>query len=113
LLALPTRECEGLSWALAGVFWLVGFPYRLSFFPAELARFCTDLEKAVISTVEQGHMTKDLAICVHGTTKVGGPAQHAACADHPVHAERAERLLHILSIARARGPGPSCVHGTP
>jgi len=38
---------------------------------AELARFCGDLEKAVIKTVEQGAMTKDLAICVHGTTKVG------------------------------------------
>ncbi|GAB4817973.1 hypothetical protein N2152v2_005019 [Parachlorella kessleri] len=36
----------------------------------ELARFCGDLEKAVIKTVEQGAMTKDLAICVHGTTKV-------------------------------------------
>lgn len=29
-----------------------------------------DLEAAVISTIEAGHMTKDLAICVHGTTKV-------------------------------------------
>jgi hypothetical protein len=26
----------------------------------------------VIETIEQGKMTKDLAICVHGTTKVGG-----------------------------------------
>jgi isocitrate dehydrogenase len=24
------------------------------------------MEKAVIDTVEAGHMTKDLAICVHG-----------------------------------------------
>lgn len=29
-----------------------------------------DLERAVIETIEEGHYTKDLAICVHGTTKV-------------------------------------------
>lgn len=28
--------------------------------------FTNNLEKAVIETVEAGHMTKDLAICVHG-----------------------------------------------
>lgn len=33
----------------------------------ELAKFCQDLEAAVIKTVEKGHMTKDLAICVHGS----------------------------------------------
>lgn len=38
---------------------------------AELLAFCTDMEAAVIRTVEEGNMTKDLAICVHGTTKVG------------------------------------------
>lgn len=37
---------------------------------AALADFCTDLEAAVIETIESGSMTKDLAICVHGTTKV-------------------------------------------
>ncbi|EFN59017.1 hypothetical protein CHLNCDRAFT_55969 [Chlorella variabilis] len=36
----------------------------------ELLKFCGDMEAAVIKTVEAGHMTKDLAICVHGTTKV-------------------------------------------
>jgi hypothetical protein len=36
----------------------------------DLLKFCGDLEAAVIKTVEAGHMTKDLAICVHGTTKV-------------------------------------------
>eukprot|EP00210_Caulerpa_lentillifera_P003826 g3654.t1 len=36
----------------------------------ELADFCTSLESAVIQTIEAGHMTKDLAICVHGTSKV-------------------------------------------
>lgn len=31
-----------------------------------LLKFCQTLEKAIIDTVEKGHMTKDLAICVHG-----------------------------------------------
>jgi isocitrate dehydrogenase len=33
----------------------------------ELIRFTQTLEKACISTVEEGKMTKDLALCVHGT----------------------------------------------
>lgn len=37
---------------------------------AALTEFCSDLEAAVIETIESGNMTKDLAICVHGTTKV-------------------------------------------
>lgn len=37
---------------------------------AELAKFCATLEAATIATIEAGDMTKDLAICVHGTTKV-------------------------------------------
>lgn len=51
-------------------------PYPKSFtstplipYPVELLKFCGDMEAAVIKTVEAGHMTKDLAICVHGTTK--------------------------------------------
>ena len=35
-----------------------------------LLAWSRDLEAAVISTIEAGHMTKDLAICVRGTTKV-------------------------------------------
>lgn len=38
----------------------------------KLAQFSTDLEDAVIETIEAGHYTKDLAICVHGTNKVRG-----------------------------------------
>ncbi|CAG9465898.1 unnamed protein product [Pedinophyceae sp. YPF-701] len=37
---------------------------------AELVQWCEDLEAATIKTIESGAMTKDLAICVHGTTKV-------------------------------------------
>ncbi|OON23642.1 isocitrate dehydrogenase, NADP-dependent [Opisthorchis viverrini] len=33
-------------------------------------RFCDDLEKACIETVESGKMTKDLAICIHGLKDV-------------------------------------------
>lgn len=33
----------------------------------ELARFSEKLEQVVISTVESGHMTKDLALCIHGS----------------------------------------------
>ena len=35
-----------------------------------LAQFSKDLETSVIETIEAGHYTKDLAICVHGTAKV-------------------------------------------
>lgn len=35
-----------------------------------LIQWASDLEAAVIETVEAGKYTKDLAICVHGTTKV-------------------------------------------
>lgn len=37
---------------------------------AELDAWCQDLEAAVIETIEKGEMTKDLAICVHGTNSV-------------------------------------------
>ena len=40
----------------------------------KLATFSVDLERAVIETIEEGHYTKDLAICVHGTTKVRADA---------------------------------------
>ena len=39
----------------------------------ELATFAKDLEDAVIETIESGKYTKDLAICVHQTTKVKAP----------------------------------------
>jgi hypothetical protein len=54
-------------WALAD--FPVIFRAKLDNNPA-LSEFCTDLEAAVIETIEAGQMTKDLAICVHGTTKV-------------------------------------------
>ena len=35
-----------------------------------LIDFASTLEDVIIKTVEAGHMTKDLAICVHGTNDV-------------------------------------------
>jgi len=32
----------------------------------ELNDFCFGIEEAIIKTVENGHMTKDLALCIHG-----------------------------------------------
>lgn len=32
----------------------------------ELEEWCDTLEKAIIETVEDGYMTKDLALCIHG-----------------------------------------------
>ena len=33
----------------------------------ELKNFCETMERVIIETIAAGHMTKDLAICVHGT----------------------------------------------
>jgi len=35
-----------------------------------LMKWCETLERVIIETVESGKMTKDLAICVHGTMSV-------------------------------------------
>jgi isocitrate dehydrogenase len=37
---------------------------------AKLEKFAKGLESVIIKTVEDGFMTKDLAICVHGTNDV-------------------------------------------
>merc|ERR1712183_591625 len=37
---------------------------------AELKNFCETLERSIIQTIEEGKMTKDLAICVKGTMQV-------------------------------------------
>ena len=36
----------------------------------DLAKFATCLEKTCVQTIESGHMTKDLAICVKGMANV-------------------------------------------
>ena len=36
---------------------------------AELKTFCETFERVIIETIEAGHMTKDLAIIVHGTMR--------------------------------------------
>ena len=45
----------------------------------KLATFSHDLERAVIETIEAGYYTKDLAICVHGTTKVTAMLELLQC----------------------------------
>jgi isocitrate dehydrogenase len=54
---------------IASIFaWTRGLAHRAKLDSNEsLAKFCSDLEASVIKTVEQGHMTKDLAICIHGS----------------------------------------------
>jgi isocitrate dehydrogenase len=53
---------------VASIFaWTRGFAHRAKLDNNELLQhFSNTLEKAVIDTIERGHMTKDLAICVHG-----------------------------------------------
>ncbi|WPT12003.1 Isocitrate dehydrogenase [NADP] cytoplasmic [Picochlorum sp. SENEW3] len=53
---------------IASIFaWTRGLAHRAKLDGNEaLAKYCSDMESAVIKTVEQGFMTKDLAICIHG-----------------------------------------------
>merc|ERR1711971_118713 len=37
---------------------------------AELKNFCETMERVIVETIEEGKMTKDLAICVKGTMQV-------------------------------------------
>jgi isocitrate dehydrogenase len=59
---------------IASIFaWTRGLLHRAKLDNNELlTKFCHTLEAAIIETVEQGHMTKDLAICVHGNKVVEG-----------------------------------------
>eukprot|EP00455_Lapot_gusevi_P012879 TRINITY_DN161_c0_g1_i1.p1 TRINITY_DN161_c0_g1~~TRINITY_DN161_c0_g1_i1.p1 ORF type:complete len:419 (+),score=176.78 TRINITY_DN161_c0_g1_i1:80-1336(+) len=53
---------------IASIFaWTRGLAHRAKLDNnAALANFCTTLEQACIETVENGFMTKDLALCLHG-----------------------------------------------
>mgnify|MGYP000848938105 CR=1 FL=1 len=58
--------------SIASIFaWTRGLLHRakLDNLP-ELEKFCHTLEAATIEAVEHGEMTKDLAICIHGTNSV-------------------------------------------
>jgi len=52
---------------IASIFaWTRGLSHRAKLDNNEtLAKFCQHLEEACIETVEQGFMTKDLALCIH------------------------------------------------
>ena len=58
--------------SIASIFaWTKGLEYRGKLDDnQELIKFAQTLEAAVIESVEQGFMTKDLAICVHNTNDV-------------------------------------------
>merc|ERR1739838_242393 len=58
--------------SIASMFaWTRGLLARANFDNnAELKTFSENLEKAIIGTVENGHMTKDLAILIEGSMKV-------------------------------------------
>lgn len=48
--------------------WTQGLKYRGKFDEsAEVVQFAEDLERACVEAVESGKMTKDLAICIHGS----------------------------------------------
>jgi len=53
---------------VASIFaWTRGLAHRAKLDNNELlSKFSTNLEQAVVETIEKGHMTKDLAICVYG-----------------------------------------------
>lgn len=53
---------------IASIFaWTRGLEYRAKLDKnAELEKFCKTLEDVCVQTIEQGAMTKDLAICIHG-----------------------------------------------
>ena len=57
---------------IASIFaWTRGLEHRAKLDKnSALLNFCHTLERAVIETVENGHMTKDLALCVTGTNNV-------------------------------------------
>ncbi|MCB0318319.1 MAG: NADP-dependent isocitrate dehydrogenase [Bdellovibrionales bacterium] len=59
---------------IASIFaWTQGLKYRGKFDAnEELVRFSETLEKVCIDTVESGKMTKDLALCVHGSNAERG-----------------------------------------
>ena len=54
---------------IASIFaWTRGLAHRAKLDAnADLARFADSLEKVCVETIEAGHMTKDLAICVKGS----------------------------------------------
>ena len=53
---------------IASIFaWTRGFLHRAKLDNnPKLAEFANALEATCIETIEQGHMTKDLALCIHG-----------------------------------------------
>lgn len=58
---------------------------------SELVTFAETLEKVVVRTIEEGHMTKDLALCIHGNDGL-----------KPEHHETTEGFLDSVAQAMAK-----------
>lgn len=84
---------------VASIFaWTRGLAFRAKLDSnQQLAKFSSDLEEAVLETIRAGKMTKDLAICVHNTTKVT-PDQYLNTV--PFMDEIVERLKTKLAAAK-------------
>jgi isocitrate dehydrogenase len=81
---------------IASIFaWTTGLKYRGQFDGTpDVVQFADSLEKACVSCVESGKMTKDLAICVHGDAVT---RQHYLSTEEfmeAVAAELSKRMLH-------------------
>jgi len=77
---------------VASIFaWSRGLAYRAKLDKnAALADFCAKLEAAVIETIENGSMTKDLAMCISG----GKPVERSAYRNTFQHMEDIQARFH-------------------
>lgn len=72
IIRLHQKGQETSTNPIASIFaWTRGLNHRakLDSMP-ELRAFCQNLEKACVDCVERGQYTKDLAVCIHGSSKV-------------------------------------------
>lgn len=69
----------------------------------ELVKFAQNLEKACIDTVEGGVMTKDLAICVHGS--IGSERQYWVTTNDYIAAVVDKLESSFEGEARSSAPG--------
>lgn len=79
---------------IASIFaWTQALVYRAKFDNTpELARFAETLERVCVETVEAGVMTKDLAVCIHGST----PPRDSYVLTHEFFSALSDRLKSAL-----------------
>jgi len=85
---------------VASIFaWSRGLAYRAKLDKnAALADFCAKLEAAVIETIENGSMTKDLAMCISG----GKPVPRSAYRNTFEHMEDIQKRFHAKLTGEPR-----------